>query len=93
MIVKNKAQKNTSELAVKTNIRPRTKSVFNPLPTDPNALCRLPQLVAHLGLGRSRIYQLVQEGALPRPIKLGRSSLWRVGPLREAAAKLGGEAR
>lgn len=68
--------------------RPRSKSTFSPLPTDPDALGRKEQCCEFLGMGASRFYQLIAEGKLPSPIKLGRSSFWRVGEFREAVKKL-----
>jgi prophage regulatory protein len=39
-------------------------------------LIRLPEVMGCVGLGRSRLYALVAQGAFPPPIKLGRSSVW-----------------
>ena len=37
---------------------------------------RLPDVIRAVGLKRSSIYSLIAHGKLPRPIKLGRSSVW-----------------
>ncbi len=38
---------------------------------------RLPEVMKMIGLGRSKIYQMVQSGEFPRPRKLGRRvSVW-----------------
>lgn len=71
--------------------RPRSKSVYPPLPHDPAAFCRLQQILEFSGMGRSRFYALMAAGKMPRPIKVGRSSVWRVGLVRAAVEKLAQE--
>jgi prophage regulatory protein len=39
-------------------------------------ILRLPQVQDVVGLRRSAIYDRIQNGAFPRPIKLGRASGW-----------------
>ena len=39
-------------------------------------LIRLPQVKAMVGLGRSSIYDRIKKEAFPKPIKLGRLSVW-----------------
>ena len=39
-------------------------------------LIRLPQVKAMVGLGTTAIYDKINKGEFPRPIKLGRSSRW-----------------
>ena len=68
--------------------RPRSKSAYPPLPQDPQAYCRLPQILEFLGIGKSRYYTLMSECKMPKPIKIGRSSMWSVFKIREAAKKL-----
>lgn len=68
--------------------RPRSKSIFPPLPQDRDAFCRLPQILEFSGMGKTRFYSFMTEGKMPRPIKLGRSSVWRVGQVRDAVEKL-----
>ncbi len=41
-----------------------------------------------LGIKRTKFYELVGEGKLPRPQKIGRASLWRVGDLLAAMDSL-----
>jgi prophage regulatory protein len=36
----------------------------------------LPAVQKRVGLGRTAIYQLIQEGKFPRPVKQGTSSRW-----------------
>lgn len=41
-------------------------------------ILRRPQLEARLGLARSSIYKMMDEGTFPRPVKLGRRAVgWR----------------
>jgi len=44
------------------------------------SILRLPTLLRRTGFSRSYIYKLIQQGAFPRPIKIGRMSGW---PSRE----------
>lgn len=41
-----------------------------------NRMLRLPELSNRVGLGRTKIYEMIKEGEFPRPIKAGRASLW-----------------
>lgn len=68
--------------------RPRSKSSFPPLPTDPEAYCRVEQIINFMGIGKSRLYELIKKGDMPSPLKGGRSSFFKVGKVREAAKKL-----
>jgi predicted DNA-binding transcriptional regulator AlpA len=68
--------------------RPRSKTAFPPLPHDPDALARKPQCLEFLGLGNTQFYQLIKDGVVNPPIKLGRSSFWKAGWIREAAKKI-----
>lgn len=43
---------------------------------DPGRLIRLPATLALVGLGRSAWLDLVHKGRAPRPVKIGRASLW-----------------
>lgn len=45
------------------------------------ALLPFNALSAYVSFGRSRIYQLIQEGSFPRPIKIGKSSRWVVAEI------------
>ena len=68
--------------------RPRAKSVYPPMPTDPEAYCRVEQILHFMGIGKSRLYDLIKKGDMPPPLKGGRSSFFKVGKVREAAKKL-----
>ena len=42
------------------------------------SLLRLPEVEAIVGLKKSKLYTLIQEGCFPKPVKLGtRSVRWR----------------
>jgi predicted DNA-binding transcriptional regulator AlpA len=59
-------------------------------PTSQRTL-RLPQIIGPNGLlpiARSTFYGLVADGKMPKPVKLGRISLWREKDLYEALAAL-----
>ncbi len=53
--------------------RPRSKSSH---PSFPPALIAFEPLSHYVGFGRSRIYQLINAGEFPPPIKVGKSSRW-----------------
>lgn len=40
------------------------------------SLMRLEQLMLKIGLKKPTIYSMMKRGLLPRPIKIGRASLW-----------------
>lgn len=49
----------------------------------PEALLRLPEVVALVGLRRASIYARAAQGTFPRPIKLtAHASGWRLGDIR-----------
>lgn len=39
-------------------------------------LIRLPELTQRLGLGKTTIYALIKQNAFPKPVKVGKASLW-----------------
>lgn len=53
--------------------RPRSKK---PPPSFPPALLAFEPLSHYVGFGRSRIYQLINAGEFPPPVKIGKSSRW-----------------
>lgn len=53
--------------------RPRSKTPPSPFPP---ALLPFAHLSHYVTFGRSRIYQLINAGEFPKPIKLGKSSRW-----------------
>lgn len=57
-----------------------------PNPTTPGpaeSLLRLPQVEAMVGLKKSKVYSLLQEGRFPAPVRLGpRSVRWKASAVR-----------
>jgi predicted DNA-binding transcriptional regulator AlpA len=45
---------------------------------------RIKELEQKIGIRRGKIYQLIKEGVLPRPVKWGKSSVWLVSEIEEA---------
>jgi predicted DNA-binding transcriptional regulator AlpA len=56
-----------------------------------NALAGSAVVDAVFGIAVSTRIRWVEAGLLPAPIKIGRSLFWRVGAVRDALAKLGGQ--
>ena len=52
------------------------QTISKPKNDSPPLLLALPTLTSYLQISRSQIYQLMQGGKFPRPLKLGRSSRW-----------------
>jgi len=55
-------------------------------------LLRPKDLCDKLRISRSNLYEMVRRGDLPRPQKLGRSSVWRIEDVSVALDKLLGDA-
>lgn len=49
---------------------------------------KLRQVAQKLGIGKTKIYELVRRGQLPTPVKFGRASVWMEDELGEAIAIL-----
>lgn len=47
-----------------------------PSTAAPRRLIRLPEVIRMVGLSSTSIYDRIQGKTFPKPIKLGRSSLW-----------------
>ncbi|MDO5646315.1 AlpA family transcriptional regulator [Paracoccus sp. (in: a-proteobacteria)] len=43
---------------------------------DTLKLMRLPDVLSHLSIGKTTLYDMVKRGDFPAPIKLGRASFW-----------------
>lgn len=39
-------------------------------------LIRLPELTDRLGIGKTKLYDMVKNGQFPKPVKLGNVSVW-----------------
>jgi predicted DNA-binding transcriptional regulator AlpA len=61
--------------ATKPRIQHSPAARQDPMPSSVT-LSRLRQVQARVGLSRSAIYSLVNQGRFPRPITLGRSICW-----------------
>lgn len=40
-------------------------------------LIRIPEVMQTVGIRRTKIYELINEGEFPAPVKVGRASFWR----------------
>lgn len=49
-------------------------------------LLRAEEVVRILSISRSQLYDLIRQGVLPPPIKLGGCSRWKVADIRAAIA-------
>lgn len=50
------------------------------------ALVRLPDVLAMTGLGRATIFDHMERGEFPRPVKLGTSAVWPIGEIAKINA-------
>lgn len=50
-------------------------------------LLKLPEVESLVGLKKSKIYALIQQGAFPLPIKVGRASSWLEGEVQHWIAE------
>lgn len=50
-------------------------------------LIRLPQVKQMVGLGTTAIYERIKQGSFPKPIKLGRMSMWVESEVQEWIAE------
>jgi len=57
-----------------------------PFPTQLDRLLALPEVLATLAIGRSTLYQKIQLGELPAPVKIGYSSRWRASQIAQVIA-------
>lgn len=51
---------------------------------------RLKDLIDVLRIKRTKIYSLVKEGSLPRPLKIGRASVWKAKDVNDFINKIEG---
>ena len=50
-------------------------------------LLKIPEVQQLLGLGRTALYNHIREGDLPKPIKIGNASRWRMSDLQAWIAR------
>ena len=56
---------------------------IRPVPPEPERLLRRPAVESMTGLGRSRIYQMMQSGDFPRPVRLSTRCVgWKMSDLQ-----------
>lgn len=55
---------------------------------NPHRLLRLPQVQELLPLSQSWIYEKVKVGDFPAPVKIGRSSFWKLKDVEEYLSNL-----
>ena len=61
---------------------------------SPTRLIRLPEVLRRVPLSRTRIYELVNDGRFPRPIKLSeRAVAWRSADVEQWIAERGEQSR
>ena len=58
------------------------------LPFPETGLVRLPQVLTALPISKSGWYEGIADGKYPRPIKLGRISLWRAEDIHALIEKI-----
>ena len=56
------------------------------IPTE--GFARLTTFIDALGIGRSKFYELVNEGVISKPRKIGRIAVWPVAEVRRVIAEL-----
>jgi len=69
----------------------RAKPTHPAFPVDPDALVRLPQVLSVLPIGRTSFLDGVRAGKFPKPIKYGKSSLWKAADIRRVLKEICGE--
>ena len=46
-------------------------------------ILRLPAVLARVPVSKSKLYKLMNEGAFPRPVRLGGVAVWRAADVEE----------
>lgn len=54
-----------------------------------DALLRLRDVVAILKVSRATVYAWIKQGRLPKPLKMGRATVWRSSEIQQFIASLG----
>lgn len=74
---------------------PDSKAEFSPSLTGAHhapmadALLRLRDVVAILKVSRATVYAWIKQGRLPKPLKMGRATVWRSSEIQQFIASLG----
>lgn len=66
--------------------KPRSKPTYPALPAE--GFCKLPQILQAIPMGKTTWWAGVKSGRFPQPLKLGRSTFWRVADIRNLIADL-----
>jgi len=61
--------------------------------TRPKKLLRKPAVLEKFPCGNTKFYELIKDGKLPSPIKVGRASFWDEAEVDEAINRLVAECR
>jgi prophage regulatory protein len=57
---------------------------MNPLPSEVDRILRWPEVRQAVGLGRTKVYELIQAGEFPPPLALGgRAVGWRASEIQK----------
>lgn len=51
--------------------------------TEDVCFVRLPDVLRRVGVKKTKLYDMVQAGEFPRPVKIGKSSVWPDSVIRE----------
>ena len=57
-------------------------------PSTDYGFMRLPEVLAVFRISRTQFYKLIQQGTLPKPKKIGRSSFWTREEVKAAYDRL-----
>jgi len=60
------------------------------IPANERLLVRAPDAIEMLSIGKTKFYEQVRAGTIPKPIKWDGCSVWRVEDLKECVDKLAG---
>lgn len=71
----------------------KTQATTDAVPAIHKRYMKAAQVVEKLGISRAGLYEKVAAGVLPRPYKLGSTSLWEDGELDKAMEALRGGQR
>jgi len=70
-------------------IAPTNAPAAEPEASFPEALLRLPSVIAMTGISRTEIYRRIEDGTFPRPVVLGPNSVaWKQSDLLQWIAEL-----
>jgi len=56
--------------------------------TPPDRLMRMPQVLEVVPIAESTVWKYVKQGTFPRPVRLGRCSVWKESEVQAWLSKL-----